>query len=96
MLHPVLQTRQDRNKFEYYATLKVINFCRRAMFYLRGYGMYLWDLCLNGQCPTHSSFEVKKSGDQFPQKVTTCSRHYKPKLILPLKSVLLYNLQNCV
>ena len=39
--------------------------------------------------PTHSSFEMKKSGDQFPRKVTTCSRHYKPKLILPLKSVLL-------
>ena len=38
----------------------------------------------------HSSFEMKKSGDQFPRKVTTCSRHYKPKLILPLKSVLLY------
>ena len=35
---------------------------------------------------------MKKSGDQFPQKVTTCSRHYKPKLILPLKSVLLYNI----
>ena len=33
---------------------------------------------------------MKKSGDQFPRKVTTCSRHYKPKLILPLKSVLLY------
>ena len=32
------------------------------------------------------------SGDQFPRKVTTCSRHYKPKLILPLKSVLLYNI----
>ena len=40
----------------------------------------------------HSSFEMKKSGDQFPRKVTTCSRHYKPKLILPLKSVLLYNI----
>ena len=38
------------------------------------------------------SFEVKKSGDQFPRKVTTCSRHYKPKLILPLKSVLLYHI----
>ena len=38
----------------------------------------------------HSSCEMKKSGDQFPRKVTTCSRHYKPKLILPLKSVLLY------
>ena len=38
----------------------------------------------------HSSFEIKKSGDQFPRKVTMCSRHYKPKLILPLKSVLLY------
>ena len=35
---------------------------------------------------------MKKSGDQFPRKVTTCFRHYKPKLILPLKSVLLYNL----
>ena len=22
---------------------------------------------------THSSFEMKKSGDEFPQKVTTCS-----------------------
>ena len=40
----------------------------------------------------HSSFEMKKSGDQFPRKVTTCFRHYKPKLILPLKSVLLYNI----
>ena len=40
----------------------------------------------------HSSFETKKSGDQFPWKVTTYFRHYKPKLILPLKSVLLYNI----
>ena len=40
--------------------------------------------------PLHSSCEMKKSGDQFPRKVTTCFRHYKPKLILPLKSVLLY------
>ena len=40
----------------------------------------------------HFSFEVKKSGDQFPQKVTTCSRHYEPKLILPLKFVLLYHI----
>ena len=40
----------------------------------------------------HSSFEMKKYGDQFPRKVTTCFRHYKPKLILPLKSVLLYNI----
>jgi len=35
---------------------------------------------------------MKKSGDQFPQKVTTYSRHYKPKLILLLKSVWLYNI----
>ena len=47
---------------------------------------------LNQNFPSVSSFEVKKSGDQFPWKVTTCSRHYKPRLILPLKSVLLYNL----
>ena len=49
-----------------------------------------WSL-LNALKP-HSSFEMKKSGNQFPQKVTICSRHYKPKLILPLKSVLLYNI----
>ena len=41
---------------------------------------------------THSSFEMKKSGDEFPRKVTTCSRHYKSILILHLKSILLYNI----
>ena len=34
----------------------------------------------------------EKTGDEFPQKVTTCSRHYKPKLILPLWVVLLYHI----
>ena len=34
----------------------------------------------------------EKTGDKFLQKVTTCSRHYEPKLILPLKSVLLYHI----
>ena len=38
-----------------------------------------------------SSFEMKKSGDQFLRKVTKYSRHYVPKLILTL-FVLLYHI----
>ena len=30
-----------------------------------------------------------KTGDEFHHKVTIYFRHYKPKLILPLRSVLL-------
>ena len=83
-----------------YATrcLKIFNF---SIIYI--FSLISLILCLltgkkhleQPKCPkntSHSSFETKKSGEQFPQKVIRCIRHYKPKLILPLKPVLLYHI----